>query len=233
MSALLQLVILSASFQYVCSESINASVADTPSLTLSPLLAGIHIVYCWAPTAVYGNGTIAAWAHSHGVKIARFPGGTASYWNWEDPTGIMGQTTLNPKWNGTRAPSDEWMTLDTYLDLAKEAVFMPFVGVNYVAVKTFNRPLAASLAAAQRQVSAVVAKGFKGAYYYIGNEDISQAGGLKDSATLVKLHANAMKQIDPTITIFFNSNAISAPQLKVSWSNQSCAVSHLTLPRST
>jgi hypothetical protein len=127
----------------------------------------------------------------------------------------MGQSTLDPKWNGTRAPTDEWMSLDEYLDFATDAKLMPFVGVNYVAVKEYSRPLNASLAAAQRQVAAVVAKGFPGAYYYIGNEDGSKAGGLSESAALVKLHADAMKQVDPKLTVFFNCNDISPSQLKV------------------
>jgi hypothetical protein len=62
---------------------VNLSVASRPSWTVSPWLATMSLVYCWAPDAAgYKNGTMARWANTHRFNTARFPAGTASYWNW-------------------------------------------------------------------------------------------------------------------------------------------------------
>ena len=40
----------------------------------------------------------------------------ASYWNWEDPSGVMGESTLDPEFDDSlRAPAEDWMSLDEYL----------------------------------------------------------------------------------------------------------------------
>ena len=41
------------------------------------------------------------WSKSNGLVTARYPAGMASYWNWEDPSGTMGQSTLVIKLIGT------------------------------------------------------------------------------------------------------------------------------------
>ena len=53
--------------------------------------------------ALYGksNTTMSDWSKSNGLVTARYPAGMASYWNWEDPSGTMGQSTLVIKLIGT------------------------------------------------------------------------------------------------------------------------------------
>eukprot|EP00730_Choanoeca_flexa_P014595 TRINITY_DN6437_c0_g1_i2.p2 TRINITY_DN6437_c0_g1~~TRINITY_DN6437_c0_g1_i2.p2 ORF type:complete len:267 (+),score=22.45 TRINITY_DN6437_c0_g1_i2:1003-1803(+) len=199
----------------IAATNVTGSIDSRSAFTLSHSLSGIHIVYCWAPSSLYGNGTFATWANNASVHTARYPGGTASYWNWQRPTGYMGQSSFSPSWNGTQAPASEWMSLDTYLELAKDAGFLPMVGVNYASVKVFNVPLNESLTAARHQVQTVLNHGYRGAWFYIGNEDTYEAGGLEESARLVKQHANAMREVDPNITIFFNNNDITPDQLEV------------------
>ena len=107
---------------------------------ISPYLATMSIVYAWAPDAMYGvnasvgaNDTMAAWARSNNVAAVRYPGGQASYCNWEDPSGIMGQTTRDPTFDQTYARRDgaDFMNLGEYLDLCVRMGTVPLVGVNY------------------------------------------------------------------------------------------------------
>ena len=96
-----------------------------PTHTISPYLASMSLVYSWAPDAVYGNAsrpnsTMVDWARLHRLHTARYPAGEASYWNWEDPSGAMGKSTLDPAFNDAdRVPPDEWMSLGEYLDLCE------------------------------------------------------------------------------------------------------------------
>ena len=97
----------------------------------------------------------------------------ASYWNWEDPSGAMGKSTLDPTFNDSeRQPSWMWMSLTQYLDLCASASLRPLVGVNYNCHKHEEWvPLNESIARAVRQIEFVaLQRGFKGAMYYIGNE---------------------------------------------------------------
>ena len=104
---------------------------------ISPYLASMSLVYSWAPDAVYGNAsrpnsTMADWARKHHLATARYPGGEASYWNWEDPSGVMGRSTLDPTFtDAERAPPHLWMSLDEYLALCAKAALRPLIGVNY------------------------------------------------------------------------------------------------------
>ena len=97
----------------------------------------MSLVYVWAPDAAYENGTMAAWAKVNHLNTARFPAGMASYWNWENPSGFMGVSSLadsshTPPWTGHSAPESEWMSLEEYLSLCvKAGIAKPLIGVNY------------------------------------------------------------------------------------------------------
>ena len=76
---------------------------------ISPYLASMSLVYSWAPDQVYGgsNSTMSDWSKENGLATARYPAGQASYWNWEDPSGLMGESTLDPDFDdSTRAPPE-------------------------------------------------------------------------------------------------------------------------------
>ena len=68
------------------------------------------------------------------------------------------------------------MSLDEYLDLCEEAGLTPLVGVNYNCHGEYWVELEESVARAVRQVEHVVARGFAGALWYVGNEDGAQGG---------------------------------------------------------
>jgi hypothetical protein len=57
---------------------------------ISPYLATMSLVYSWAPDAIYKNGSMANWAKQNKLATARYPAGEASYYNWENPSGLMG-----------------------------------------------------------------------------------------------------------------------------------------------
>jgi hypothetical protein len=126
---------------------------------------------------------------------------------------MMGQSTLNKSWVGPSAPADLWMNLTEYLNLCKAArMTTPLIGVNYNChdYSKCTETAAESIARAERQVRFVVAAGFSGAFYYIGNED-----GAPNHATLIAQHARAMKAIDPTLKAFWNDNDLNPTSLKV------------------
>ena len=73
-----------------------AEIDGTPRWRISPYLASMSLVYAWAPDSVYGNSsftndTMIQWAKANRISTARYPAGMASYFNWEDPSGVMGE----------------------------------------------------------------------------------------------------------------------------------------------
>ena len=69
--------------------------------------------------ALYGksNTTMSDWSKSNGLVTARYPAGMASYWNWEDPSGTMGQSSLGLSSKGIfifKKSSISWFRLFTY-----------------------------------------------------------------------------------------------------------------------
>mmetsp|Transcript_22243 Transcript_22243/g.63118 ORF Transcript_22243/g.63118 Transcript_22243/m.63118 type:complete len:576 (+) Transcript_22243:67-1794(+) len=199
---------------HAAEEDVHAAEVDVhidlkPQWQISQYLSSMSLVYAWAPDAVYQNHTIAKWAKQHRVATARFPAGMASYWNWENPTGRMGESSLDPDWHGGSAPEDQWMSLSEYLDLCKEVGMRPLVGVNYNCHQHLWVNESESIARALRQVRFVLDRGFPGAFYYIGNEDLAMK-----YAERIKNHALAMKKVDPTMKVFWNNNDMSPSNLK-------------------
>jgi hypothetical protein len=173
-------------------------------------------VYCWAPDALYDlklNGSVTKWAQRNRLNMVRYPGGVASAWDWEYPTGYMGHSGLNP--DQPQAPAALWMSLGEYLQLCHELGSKPLVGVNYNCHngEGCNRSLADSLSSAVKQVKYVVEQGFPGAFFYIGNEEC-QTDCSGSHADLIVQHALAMKAVDPTIQTLWNCNELKAPALQ-------------------
>ena len=72
-----------------------------------------------------------------------------------------------------RVPENQWMSLEEYMDFVDETGITPLVGVNY---NNHYHPNwmseEESVAKAIRQAEYVVnTRGYKGAFFYIGNED--------------------------------------------------------------
>ena len=191
------------------------STSTSTSTTISPYLSTFSLVYAWAPDAVYANGTthtlptLAAYARANRVATARWPAGQASYFNWENSTGQMGNSTLDPAWVGPAAPREDWMNLDEYLALCRAAgIARPLVGVNYNCHGKLWVSQHDSIARAVRQVRHVLAAGFAGAFYYVGNED-----GAPRYAERIAAHARAMRAADPSCKIFWNDNGVNPASL--------------------
>jgi hypothetical protein len=135
MTLLHAVLYLSAALQPAAPLNVTLSIdaAGVGALgTVSPFLASMSIVYAWAPNAAgYANGTIARWANEHHLNTARYPAGMASYWNWENPSGMMGESTLSPEWiksGSTPAPAPLWMDLEEYLSLCNATSMTPLIG---------------------------------------------------------------------------------------------------------
>merc|ERR1712215_17628 len=192
------------------STSVLVHVNTIPKWTISPLLASTHMLYTNGADAVYGNGSLVDWARHNRVMVGRYPGGSvASYWNWENPCGKMGCSTLDPEFDGNKAPVENWMSMEEYLDFCDEAGMTPLIGVNYNCHGNFWVSEEESMARAMRQVEYVVSRGYTGAYFYIGNEDRSM-----QYPEVWRNHALVMKSVDPTIKILFNCNWLDADHLQ-------------------
>ena len=105
------------------------------------------------------------------------------------------------------------MSLDEYLDFCDRSGIVPLVGVNYRSGCLYDR-VQDSIDRAARCVQFVVDRGYPGAYWYIGNEDIHHVGGPTVAANLFVQHAKAMKEVDPTIKIFWNNNHANPQHVK-------------------
>ena len=88
----------------------------------------------------------------------------------------------------------------------------PLIGVNYNChnFQKCNVPLNESIARAVRQVQFAMQRGFRGAFWYVGNED--QAAKLENTLRIAH-HVRAMKAVDPTLKAFWNDNDIQPNDL--------------------
>lgn len=112
-----------------------------PKWTISKHLVGLHMVYSFAPDKAYEDGRFAEWVGKSGVSTARFPGGSVvKYWDWKKPTGVLNGDSWNPRWDNTKnRSSEEWMSLDEYLDFVKKTGITPLLGVNAISGKLYGR----------------------------------------------------------------------------------------------
>lgn len=180
-----------------------ATVKAVPTRIISPWLASMSMVYSWAPDKLYvGNDTIVSWGVKTGVRTARYPAGQNSYWNWEQPSGLMGVSSYAPGFDAATASDPSlWTSLSEYLDVCERANLKPLIGVNYNCHGSHYVNSTASIASAVRQVEYVVGRGFTGAFWYVGNEDMVTAD---DHTALWREHVLAMKRVDPTMKVVIN-----------------------------
>ena len=182
---------------------------------VSDRLVGLHFVYTKERDDVYADGALARWAKESGITTARFPGGSiVKYWNWQEPTGVFDGDNWDPSWSeADTAPPEDWMSLDEYLDFVEASGIAPIFGVNSLSGEKFGRR-DDSIRRAAAMVRYVRQRGFGGADWYIGNEDIHQHGGIEAFAEVFALHAEAMKREDPEIKIFWNDNPGNPERIK-------------------
>ena len=208
----------------ITAATTTISAADTqvvvetqkPKWTISKHLVGQHIVYTYAQDKVYADGKFAEWMKAAGISTARYPGGTiVKYWDWKTPTGVMTGDPWNPKWEGSQnRPPEEWMSLDEYLDFVKKSGITPLFGVNSLSGYQ-HKKTEQSVQRAVDMVNYVKAKGYGGAFWYIGNEEEGKySGGVAGYAKIFKLHAQAMKKSDPNIKILWNANHVNDQTIK-------------------
>lgn len=176
-------------------------------------LTGVHFVYSYERDAFYENDSFAKWARRAGVTVARYPGGTVvKYWDWRNPTGhMMGDPWDDPA--PERAPPSNWMSLDEYLHFVRVSGVAPLIGINLLSGVRHDR-VEDSVARAVDQVKYVVSKGYEGAFYYLGNEDMAKMGGLEETARIFVRHAREMKRVDPSAKLFWNDDFISETRLR-------------------
>ena len=181
---------------------------------ISRYLLGMHFVYPQERDAIYADGRIADWARKQNIAIARFPGGTVvDYWDWEHPTGIHRGDRWEPGYDSTNdVPATEWMSLDEYMAFCRRAGAEPLVGVNILGGWQYDR-VEDSISRAVRCVKYCKRKGYNVRWWYLGNE-IEGKLGIENYAKLVKRHADAMKQVDPTIKTMPNTNVMTPEKVR-------------------
>lgn len=92
------------------------------------------------------------------------------------------------------------------------------LGVNCLSGHKFNR-MPESIKRAADMVAYVKKKGYGGGFWYIGNEEAHLHGGVVEYAKVFKVHAEAMKKIDPKIKIFWNQNSANEKSIKLFLAN--------------
>ena len=181
---------------------------------VSQYLVGLHFVYTKEFDKIYDDNKVALWAKNAGIHTARFPGGTVvKGWDWRKPLGRIHSDPWDLKSSQFVEPERNWMSLDEYLEFAKISGITPLLGVNYSSGVLYNREHD-SVKRAADMVRYVKSRGFSGAYYYIGNEDIGLVGSIRVAAKSFVAHARAMKEVDPAIKIFWNDNNVNPKRLK-------------------
>ncbi|WP_136808917.1 hypothetical protein [Desulfosediminicola flagellatus] len=182
---------------------------------LSKHLVGIHFVYNDEADAIYSNDDIAKWAKKAGVSTGRFPGGnTIKYWDWQNPTGYQEEDPWDPNVPEPIDPAN-WMSLDEYLHFVDVSGIKPLIGINIFSGHRFGRERE-SIKRAVNQVKYIVSKGYRGCYYYLGNEDFGPAffGNRDNAAKAFVMHAKEIKKIDPEAILFWNDNHITPKRLE-------------------
>jgi hypothetical protein len=200
-----------------CSSSVGGSELivriDDVSRTTGRYLTGIHFDYAEERDSIYEDDRIAQWARRAGITVARFPGGNeVNYWDWRNPTGYKKRDFWDEP-NLKHAPSSEWMSLDEYLHFVDVSGVAPLIGINLLSGVRNDR-IEDSIARAKEQVEYIVSKGYEGAFYYLGNEDTSDMGGLEQAGRIFVRHADVIKQVDPNAKLFWNDNAVTKARLR-------------------
>jgi len=186
---------------------------DKDSGYLGKYLTGIHFVYCNEKDAIYKDDSIAKWARKAGVSTARFPGGgIIKYWDWKNPTGIKNVDSWD-KGTFTQVDPSQWMSMDEYLHFVDVSGITPLIGINLLSGVRNNR-VDDSIKRAVEEVKYVVSKGHKGAFYYLGNEDMGKMGGIEGGAKIFLAHAKAIKQVDPSAKLFWNDNLLNEARMQ-------------------
>lgn len=191
---------------------------DTEKWVVSDRLMSLHITYDSPKgfllnansTLVGETVNLAGWAGLHGVKSARFPGGTViKNWDWQtggDPQEDPWDPNYDPR---NTDPANEW-SIDEYLQFVADAGMEPHLGINNLSGVKFKARFQDSIDRAAALVQYVVDAGHPGAIYYIGNEEDHIQGGEYAAMHIDKLHAQAMKAVDPTCKIIWNTQGYGA-----------------------
>ena len=196
------------------ASAVNITIrTNVEKWTISEDLVGLHTRYDVETDAAYDDDGVASWAGDAGVVTMRYPGGsTTKTYNWQAPSGDITVDPWDPSYTGPADPNG-WMSLNEYLHFVDVSGIKPLIGINHLSGTLYNRTQD-SIDRAAACVQYVKDYGYPGAYYYIGNEDMSAAGGsLEGAANLFVQHAQAMKAVDPNIKIFWNDNNVKASRI--------------------
>lgn len=190
---------------------------DEEKFVISDRVMSLHMIYHTMNDTDFTrklqgeNLTIAEWAKKAGVGSMRFPGGTTTKsWDWQNPSNSFTGDPWAPNYSGPEGPNSKSMSLDEYLAFVQQAGIQPHIGINNYSATKYNR-LQDSIDRAVAQVQYIVDAGYPGLVYYIGNEEDHGQGGPVGAAHIDKLHAQAIKAVDPTCKIIWNSNGASGP----------------------
>lgn len=202
---------------------------------ISPHLLGLHVEYAWEKDSYYENAKLIDWMKRCRVSNIRYPGGgTTKYWNWKNPTGHFNIDRNDPKWEGEEAPESEWMSLDEYFDLLKKIGGIPHLGINHMGPYQYDA-VEQGIRDAVDLVKYTNDKGYYGAFFYIGNEDLHIYKGAADAGNMIRTYALAMKEVDPHIKVLFNQNKLTESYLQEFLKAAGAAVDicefHLKWPR--
>ncbi len=169
---------------------------------ISPYINGSHFVYAFENDRLYQDEKIAGWMKNSGVKVIRWPGGTAvQSYHWDKLNGIPFKSdTWDPAYNQTAKEPANFMDVDEFVAYCRKVGAEPMVGINIRSGKMYNRE-EDGLAEAKRLIEHCKAKGYKVKFWYIGNEGYASGFGMNTYPEYIDKYANVLKSVDPNITI--------------------------------
>jgi len=126
--------------QLFAQAEININSA-TKSHTVSPMIQGFGLIYCFEADDIYAGGSMAQLFKDVGAGYLRYPGGAVTtMYHWND---LNGHGWID-NWNGTydrandQAP-ENYMDLDEYMALCNAAELEPMLGINMSSGRNYNR----------------------------------------------------------------------------------------------
>lgn len=185
---------------------------NTPGEAVSRELMGFNIIYCFERDEGWksGQGKVPDLLAELNTAILRYPGGTVNtFYHWKNPTGQGWVDSWSDAYDpGKNLPGSATMSLDEYLDLVRLRGLTPLIGVNLSSGLRFPKRQAEAYDEALEMVRHCVARGVKGAYYYLDNEhyrpDANHPSTPEVYGDAFNRYAQGIRVIDPAAKCIAN-----------------------------
>jgi alpha-L-arabinofuranosidase len=173
--------------------------------TISPMIQGQGLIYCFEYDALYKDGGMAQLYKDVGAGYLRYPGGAVTtMYHWND---LNGQGWID-HWNGTYnrandANPEDYMDMDEYMILCNAAGVEPMLGINMSSGRNYDRQ-EDGLNEAIDLLKYCNEKGFEVKYLYLDNENHHKGWSAEEYAAQINYYAPALKEQMPNAKLIAN-----------------------------